>query len=558
MNHFLKVGKIRYLFILCLMFLSPVLSFADNILSGSKITEVTVYPGSARVNREAAIDLSAGSQSIVFEDILGKVDENSISVTGHGEAQVKIYGAYLKKEYLKEASDERVKGLENNIEALEDKISVENNNLKALEQEEEFLNSIKLFSGEQIPKDLVTTMPSGTKLKEVLDFLVFNLKDLQEKKENIRLKVREWNKEKEKFVSELKSLRGASQKLKRSIVVDLEATKSGKFSLVVSYLVTGANWRPLYDARVKFEQEEVELTSFGVVTQTTGEDWENVKLTLSTAKPTLGGRMPEVEAWFLRPAEIMRKKMMRAMAMSESTSPQDAFYPEQKEESKEEEAQLVFTEVAQEGLSIVYQIFKPASIKSDGSEMKFPVTTQTLKANLEYSTYPRSSPYAYLGSRVKNAQNLQLLAGQVNVFLDENFVGKSSIDNIGPGEEFDLYLGVDEGVKVKREQLSKKTDDVLIGNISSSSLKTTFTYRIRIENYKLKKMKVIILESLPVSENDRIKVKIFDEKPEPKEKDWKARKGVWRWEFELEPQAKQEILYSYLIEHPREMIVSGL
>ncbi len=553
------IKKISFIFLfLCFISFN---SWAENISASSRITEVTVYPGSARLKREAVIDLSTGSRSIVLEDILGKVDENSVSVTGRGEAQVKIYGAYLKKEYLKEASDERVKGLENNIEALEDKISVENNNLKILEEEEGFLNSIKLFSGEQIPKDLVTTMPSGTKLKEILDFLILNSKDLQEKKEGIRLKAREWSKEKEKLVSELKNLRGASQKLKHSIVVDLDAVKPGKFSLAVSYLVTGANWRPLYDARVKFEQEEVELTSFGVITQTTGEDWANVKLTLSTAKPTLGGRMPYVEPWFLRPVEVRREKQrMRAAMEMMAESPlhqQDALYLEKAEESKEEEAQLAFTEVAYEGLSIVYQILKPASIKSDGSETKFPVTTQTLKANLEYSAYPRSSPYVYLGSRVKNAPNLQLLAGQVNVFLDENFVGKSSIDTIGPGEEFDLYLGVDEGVKVKREQLSKKADDVLIGNISSPSLKTTFAYRITVENYKPKKMKVIIFESLPISENDRIKVKIFDEKPGPQEKDWKARKGVWRWEFELESQAKQEIFYSYLIEHPREMSISG-
>ena len=153
---------------------------------------------------------------------------------------------------------------------------------------------------------------------------------------------------------------------------------------------------------------------------------------------------------------------------------------------------------------------------------------------------------------------MQLLAGRVNIFLEGDFVGASSIDNIGPGEDFDLYLGVDENVKVKREQIEKMVNDVLIAGILSPNCTTTFKYKATIENYKNKNIKVIFFESMPVSDNERIKVRIGKPSLEPKEKNWKDRKGVWRWKLELEPKQKQEIFYAFSIEHSRDMRVEGL
>jgi len=117
---------------------------------------------------------------------------------------------------------------------------------------------------------------------------------------------------------------------------------------------------------------------------------------------------------------------------------------------------------------------------------------------------------------------------------------------------------VDENVKVKREQIEKKVDETLIAGIPSPTKRTTFKYKLTVENYKSKNINVKLFEAMPVSEDERIKVKIANVSLEPKEKDWKDRKGVWLWELELAPKTKKEIVYSYLIEHPRDMQVEGL
>jgi uncharacterized protein (TIGR02231 family) len=217
-----------------------------------------------------------------------------------------------------------------------------------------------------------------------------------------------------------------------------------------------------------------------------------------------------------------------------------------------------YAEVEEKGIAVVYKIPRSVSVNADGSEQKLPVSSQSLKADFEYSTYPRVAQVAFFGSRVKNAHDLQLLGGRVNVFLDGDFVGVSGIDNIGPGEEFDLYLGADENVKVKREQIEKKVDETIIGNIPSPNKRTSFKYKLTVENYKTKKIKIKLFEAMPVPEDDRIKVKSGQVSLEPKEKDWKDRKGVWLWELELLPKEKKEITYSFMVEHPREMQVEGL
>jgi uncharacterized protein (TIGR02231 family) len=221
-------------------------------------------------------------------------------------------------------------------------------------------------------------------------------------------------------------------------------------------------------------------------------------------------------------------------------------------------SEVKYAIAVERGVAVSYQLPYKITVKADKSENKFSVSSQNLSAEFEYSTYPRVSPFAYLGSRVVNSKTLQLLAGRVNIFLEGDFVGTSHIDNIAPGEEFDLYLGIDENVKVKRELLEKKVDKTLIAGIPSRTKKTTFKYKLTVENYKSKKIKIKLFEAMAVSEDDRIKTKINEVSLEPDIKDWDDRKGIWLWELELEPQDKQEISYTFTVEHPRDMMVEGL
>ncbi|MBM3249179.1 MAG: DUF4139 domain-containing protein, partial [Candidatus Omnitrophica bacterium] len=194
-----------------------------------------------------------------------------------------------------------------------------------------------------------------------------------------------------------------------------------------------------------------------------------------------------------------------------------------------------------------------------GTEHKVPISSQLLDAEFEYAATPKLSNYAYLMSKVKNSKEGQLLPGIVNIFLEGDFIGTSLIAKaIGAEEEFDLYLGIDEGITVKRKKITEKTDDTLIAGIPSRTKTISYQYKLIVENYKSKKIKVNLYDQIPVSENEQILVKNVKFSEEPAVKDYLDRKGVMRWEFELDPKKIKEMTLSYTIEHPRNMNVEGL
>ncbi|MCR4336967.1 MAG: mucoidy inhibitor MuiA family protein [Candidatus Omnitrophica bacterium] len=538
---------------------------AEMIPTTSQIREVTVYPGAAHITREASIELSPGEHSVVFEGIIPEIDENSLSVAGRGTAQVKLFGAYMKKEYRKETADKRVQELQKEIQEVADQIHQNEIQIGILDKKIKFLDSVTLFSEKQLPKDLVTTMPTADSLAGTLKFLSDSLQEVEQSREAIRLKNRELAKEKEVLERQLGQLQSPQEKLVRSIVVDLKCEQAGKFSLDVAYLVHGANWRSVYDARSELEKGQVDLTAYGVVQQTTGEDWQNVELTLSTARPTQGGRMPYVSPWIIQEVRPMAQRRMAMMEKAAAPAGQYQSFDMAQEgmmarvnEEREKEADVQMAEVGQKGVSVIYKLARPVTIKSDGTENKYPISTQTLKAEFEYSSYPRVSSSTYLGSVVNNSPDLQLLPGEINLFLGDDYVGKSNIDYIQPGQEFNLFLGVDDSVQVKREEMERKMDDVLIAGIPSANKNITVKHKLTIENYKNQKIKYHLFEAIPVSENDRIKVKTFDVSVKPTDVNWKDRKGIWHWVLELQPGEKKEITYGFNVEYPRDMVVPGL
>lgn len=556
--------------VLCIFAVMTQQAFADIIEAPSTITSVTVYPGAAHLTRTVSLDLNSGDHTIILDKIIPPLDENTLAVSGEGTAAVKVYGGYIKQETLKQSQDFRVKDLQQKIQDIDDTIIILNSNAQVLDQKKEYLASIKLFAAGQLPKDLMTTMPSVESLKGVGNYLTDEFISVEKQKDAIRVELRGLNNERVVLQTELNRVWSNANNTQRRLAVDLNCTKPGKFKLHVAYLINGVNWRPLYDARTNFEKSAIELTSFGVVQQKTGEDWTDISLTLSTAKPNLGGRMPYVSSWILQPFQPRRRdearqnfgyaaKLGMALESDGQVATMSNGITDKLKESSVVAAEIAFSDVAQKGLSVTYKIPRLASVKSDGTENKFPIATQSLKSEFQYSSYPKASPYSYLNSDVYNSNDLQLLSGQVNLFLEGDFIGKSNIESVSPGEKFSIYLGVNENVKVKREQISKKVDDVFMLGIPSPNKTTTVKMKITIENYESRTIKYNLFESMPITENDKqIKVKIIDVSLEPVKKDWEDRKGVWQWVVELKPKAKQEISYTFVVEHPRDMQVGGI
>ncbi len=553
------------------LLLSGASVWADTIDTASLISQAVVYPSSARVTRVAKVTLKEGLQTVRFTGVQPVFDENSLSVAGKGTASVKILGAGIKATFLKEASDDRVRDLEAKILAIDDALAALKGEGNVLDQKKVFLDSVRMFTGNQLPKDLVTKVPSAEELKATMLFLDEGLKTHEDSSQALAVKLRDKNNERQVLANELNQLHSAAAgREERALAVDLECEKAGDLTLELSYTVPQVGWYPLYDARVDFEKAKAGLSAFAVVRQTTGEDWTDVVLTLSTAKPAVGGRMPELNAWYLRPyvqrnyrdegrasGGNMFGAMMKKSKMMEESNAVDLAMPAAA--PMEAKAEVAYAQSENSGVSLVYKAARPVTIKSDGSEVRVPLTIQTLDTVFEYASTPKLSNYAYLKSRVSNAPDTQLLAGRVNIFLDGTYVGNSDIQKtIAPGEVFDLYLGVDEGVTVKRELVSEKSDDTIIGNIPSPTKKITYVYKITVENYKPRAVTFKLFDQIPVAQDDKIRVGQVQTSIKPDTDKYLDRGGVYCWTLMLQPKEKKEVSLSYVVEYPRDLSVEGL
>jgi uncharacterized protein (TIGR02231 family) len=314
-------------------------------------------------------------------------------------------------------------------------------------------------------------------------------------------------------------------------------------------MVGGAAWKPLYDVRLG--GEALAVTYLASVTQTSGEDWLGTDLTLSTARPMEGAEIPELDPWYIdarvpQPIPPPSPKAAGAfpggpMRMAMAAAPMAEAAP----------TATMMAEVESSGAAVTYHIARPVNIPSDGAPHRTTVTVLDLKAALDYVTAPKLAEQAYLRAKTKNTSPYLLLPGAANVFHENDLVGATVFETIAPNQEFEVHLGADDRIKVERELVERTVDKTLIGN----TRRLFFNYKITLTNLLTTPARVTVLDQIPKSRNEELKVKLRDANPRPTEQD---DMNILKWELELKPQEKREITFGFAIEHPREMRLIGI
>ncbi|MCJ8279026.1 MAG: DUF4139 domain-containing protein, partial [Rivularia sp. ALOHA_DT_140] len=333
-----------------------------------------------------------------------------------------------------------------------------------------------------------------------------------------------------------------------------------EFELEVSYLVDFASWKPLYDIRVDSKSKSVNLGYLAQITQNTGEDWTNVNLTLSTAKPGSGTLPPKPQPWYIDITQTSTNVKRRRFAAAPMAAQPRSFdfeeddssgQIEELEKAKKIEADVVIAEVFQEGNVVTFNLDNSGNIPSDGEPHKTTIFQDDYPCKFSYIAMPRLVSFAYLQAKVINHPNgATLLPGKANIFRDNIFVGTSELENTVPGEEFKLNLGIDEGVKIKRDLVEREVDKKFIGKLR----KITYAYRLQISNLLDTEAKLELVEQLPISRNEQIKVRLNRTNPQIQ----LGEMGILQWNLNLPSQEKLEIYYQFTIEHPPQLLVVGL
>ncbi len=527
----------------------------------TEISRVVVYEDRAMVTRAGEAGISSGSQEIILPGLPPMIMDDSVRVTGRSAGKVIITGTEVRRSYLANPRRKDVEKLEGQIKGLKEEMSALDDGLRSLEMEKNFISSIQSSVPEKISKEMLLTAPDPGTWNNVLKFIGQSSTEVFARGRKLKTEKKELNKKIVALEKELDQIQSFVSREAKEIAISVEAAGDTALKVEVSYVIRGATWRPVYDARADHDGGTVELTYRAEVRQKTGEDWENVKLALSTARPAIGGRPSELSPWYINIYVPAPQRQRMAYSYSKGAAPgvmADMVMRADKGDIEEGAWELKFdnAEIARAGAAVTFEITRDQDIPSDGAFHGMSVDRTEIAADYSYITTPKLAEFAYLLARCENTADYPLLAGKINLFLGPDFVGNSRLDTIAPGEKYDLYLGIDEDIKVKRELISEKTEKG--GFFSGNTGYKNYHYRITLENFHKAAQEIIVLDQIPISKSTDISVELGKITPPPVKIKDREQPGIMSWKLELPPRIKKMIDFEFTVEYPKDKELSGL
>ncbi len=527
----------------------------------ARIVQVTVYPDRAEVLRQAQVQVPLGSSEVAFLDVPFGVEPDSLRVSARGVPAV-LGAVELKQEaeapaksdeYI--AADKEVKRLEGELGALDAQDAVSNDLL-------DYLRSLKNIPVSRAPAEKPGEAPKvdAGAIQAIYGILKSDLDDLQRQALARKIKRAELQQDLQVARAKRDAAKPQGSIRSRTAVVEIEARQAGALTFDFSYVAPGAFWRPAYRATLDAAKGEVDLVAEGVVVQRSGEDWDNVALTLSTAAPARGVSPPELTAWLLRPYEPQPMAKAKLMERSEVVGGYGAVVggvaasaaappPPPEEAAEMETAEIVHT-----AYNVSFDVPGKTTVPADGREHRVTLDRQTLKSDVSYRTAPAAQEAAFLIAKTHAPAAYPLLGGPMRVFAGPTYLGSLALPETGPGAELTVPFGQDNRVVVKHVVLPQGQGRE--GFISKDKV-TTFGFKTTIENLRDVKVDLVLEDRIPVSEDERIKVEVGDATTKGY-KNVPDRPGIVEWTLTLNPKEKKEVILEYSVRRPKDLNIPGL
>ncbi len=517
---------------------------------------MTVFPDRARVTRRGRVTLEPGAHRLEISGLPMYLLPDSLRASGRGTARARLLGVGLEVRHYADTPAGAARELEAKIQATLDTDADLAAQADVLAKAQKALDGLAEQS-EVFARGLALRNRSTADQGAVYDFIAERGRALQAEILAAGRKRRELAKELDRLQRELAQLQAARARQRHTATVEVEVAAAGDLEIELTYAVQPARWQPLYDLRLT--ESEVEATYLAEVTQSTGEDWAGVALTLSTARPALALVIPELDPWYVgpRPAFAPQKAALRASAPAAprpamaAGAAEDAF--QDLDVTLEEEAflELPSAAVSESGAALTYQIPSRADVPSGGEPRKVTVSTFKLRPDLDAVTAPRLEPVCYRRARVKNDSPYTFLPGRAQLFEGDDYLGTTLLELAAPGQEIELALGADERLRVERKLAGRDVDKTFLAD----RRRIRYKYKIEVENLRDATQMVFVRDQLPVSRHEQVKVKLDAAAPQPgKHTDL----NQLEWKLILAPAAKQTVQFEFSVEFPRGMEMVGL
>lgn len=518
--------------------------FAENEIEvKSKIKSANIYLNGAQITRKATVSVKKGSNVYIVKGITPFLVANTLQVSGSGKFT--IIGVNSQNNYIDKIPDSpKIKMMRDSIKYY---ARQNENNLQskdAFVQEKDLIFKNKIIKGENTnlnPDDLLKVANFyRTRIKE-LNFKILELNRKNIKNQN---RINILNQQITEITKNYK--RNSSE-----ILITLSSKEATQGNLTISYQVNNAGWIPSYDIRSKNKDEGIEITYKGSIYQNTGNDWKNIKITLSTGNLNLNNQKPNLSVWYVQYYNEYNKKRNYPRGAKPSMEKETVASEDYKQPSEVNAQTLTsFTETIQNMVNTEFKIGIPMNIKSDGKGKLIEITKNNLPAQYRYYAVPKLDKNAFLIARITGWEKLYLLPGEISLYNNGAFVGKSYLDPAETLDTMEVSLGRDQFINFERKMVKDYNKNVLIG----SQRKVQRGYEIKIRNNKNVNIELIVMDQIPISTISEIEVKLL----ESGEAKLEESTGFLTWKMNLKPQEKKKIEFKFSVKYPKDKKITNI
>ena len=553
----------------------------------SKITEVTVFESSAQVRRVATIErMPKGEVSVVFADLPQGLDRDNVQVAvrhgAEGDANAgtcTLRGVSFKTESVEVAaaapSSERA-ALADKLKQLRADLTDAEDRLADCVAQGAFFRQCadSALKGERADEDRDGVFSSPDKWKAMLETTAAEDASSLAAQRVAQKRVDEISKLIAATQSDLNSRGGAARVAARQVVVVvlLVSKELENVDVRVSYVVGSAAWTAEYDVRFDPEKNEAKVTYNAVVTQTGGEAWPNAILTISTARPTISGKPSELQPWrakiYVAPPPTSHLYFASQSLGCAESSKMQVCRDEAEEECIARSINLagfiapqIETATVKEGATSMTFCLEnhPYTVGNDGKPVRVALAVVPVKSELAYISRPKLTETVFATLQATNLSEFTLLAGPALVFCGQQFVAKTALVRVSPGDTFNVSLGADNDVTIKYRRLRTERAEAG-GMLAGRKIKMTVATNITIKNRKRVPVDIVVEDQVPVSQHSDIEVAMI-EPPPPEEKTPAHEKlllGLVEFSLKLAPQQEKQLAVEFAVKHPVDFQMEGL
>lgn len=525
--------------------------FSQNTLTPeSSITDVSVFTSGAEITRAASISLKLGENIITLKGLAQDINSNSLNVTGNPNYLIK--SVKYERNFLEDTSNSsELLSLENELKDTEFKLATRSSLERVYIEEKNLLmanKSIKGASQSLLAEDL---KEMAAFYREHLEELEYKLLEINQEKQELQLK-------KQKLQQQLNKSKSMMNSYSSEIEIILNATKNINAPLEVSYIVSSAGWFATYDVRTSEVNKPIQLVYKANISQSTGLDWSDVNITLSSGNPMVKGNKPSLKPWYM--SVYNAGLVYGAYKLQQSNNSEDKTRKDEYNEAEGNAEGRFFnssagytsqlTESVESLVSVEFKISIPYDIPSNGEAYEVEIQRSEINSDYSYYAAPSLETTAFLLSRLTDWSELNLLPGDANVFFQGSFVGASFLDPYSTDDTLDVSLGKDKNIIISREKL----EEFCKSNTFGGNKKTTRAYKIAVKNNKSIPVSIQVEDQVPISEQNDISVTVG----EIIDGSLNEKTGIITWEINLAPGEIKEVSFSFEVKHPKKIKIARL